>query len=86
MMALQCRCCGSPALDLVFDLGLQPWGNHFIPMGGGTSAPFYPLELYFCTACAMVQIGYTVPKERMFRDHRYLSGTTKSLARHFAEV
>lgn len=34
----------------------------------------------------MVQIGYTVPKERMFRDHRYLSGTTKSLSRHFSEV
>jgi 2-polyprenyl-3-methyl-5-hydroxy-6-metoxy-1,4-benzoquinol methylase len=34
----------------------------------------------------MVQIGYTIPKEAMFLNHSYLSGTTRSLRQHFSEV
>ena len=34
----------------------------------------------------MVQLGYTVPKETMFVNHDYVSGTTKSLTGHFDEV
>lgn len=83
---MKCRCCGSLETEKVLDLGSQPWGNDFIPMTEGRMADRYPLELFFCNACTMVQIGHTVPKEKMFLDHDYLSGTTKSLARHFDEV
>lgn len=34
----------------------------------------------------MVQIGHTVPKESMFIDHQYVSGTTRSLRDHFGRV
>lgn len=34
----------------------------------------------------MAQIGYTVPKEIMFREHNYVSGTTRQLRTHFEGV
>lgn len=34
----------------------------------------------------MVQIDYTIPKEDMFSDYPYVSGTTKTLPSHFAET
>lgn len=84
MQISHCRICGSPNLDMVLDLGIQPWGNDFVADGG--NRPEYPLELYFCKDCSLVQIGYTVPKEVMFNSHLYMSGTTRTLAAHFAEV
>lgn len=84
--SLECRSCGSRHLELVLDLGLQPWGNHYVPIQDNVEHPRFPLELYFCHDCAMVQIGFTIPKEFMFVDHNYVSGTTKSLVTHFEQV
>ena len=30
-----CRGCGEENLEMVLDLGIQPWGNHFIPISEG---------------------------------------------------
>jgi len=86
MTDIKCRCCDSSNLELVLDLGLQPWGNHFVPIKDAVEVPRFPLELFFCKDCFMVQIGYTVPKEFMFVEHKYLSGTTRSLREHFDNV
>ena len=83
---MTCRCCGSPNVKLVIDLGAQAWGNDFIPIRENRTSQTYPLELCICTKCSMLQLGYTVPKEVMFIDHAYLSGTTKSLKKHFEQV
>ncbi len=81
-----CRCCSSDRLKSVCDLGLQPWGNDFVPIEQGGSKDLYPLELFYCEDCGMVQLNYTVPKEKMFMNHSYLSGTTKTLQLHFVNV
>lgn len=81
-----CRACGRGNLELILDLGKQPWGNDFRPTELGQTCPRYPLEFLYCHDCTMCQIGHTVPKETMFREHGYLSGTTRSLARHFDSV
>lgn len=81
-----CRACGRGNLELILDLGMQPWGNDFRPMELDQACPRYPLEFFYCHDCTMCQIGHTVPKETMFREHGYLSGTTRSLARHFDSV
>ena len=39
-----------------------------------------------CSSCRAVQLDYTVPKETMFMNHTYLSGTTKSLKQHFQKI
>lgn len=84
--ASSCRICDSTRLELVIDLGEQPWGNHFLKKEELGKEPFYPLRVVFCRDCATAQLDFTVPKETMFADHTYLSGVTKSLSEHFASV
>ena len=42
----------------------------------------FPLELYFCPQCALVQIGETVPPERLFRDYAYASSFSDTMLAH----
>ena len=83
---MNCRVCDGSDLALVFDLGRQPWANHFLRREELGSEPFYPLRLCYSQACANAQLDYTVPKETMFSDHTYLSGVTHSLSAHFRDV
>ena len=81
-----CRVCDSKRLELVLDLGNQPWCNHFLTQAEVGKEPYYPLRLLFCLDCTTSQLDYTVAKETMFGNHTYLSGITRSLALHFKEV
>jgi SAM-dependent methyltransferase len=82
-----CRICSSKNLDLVIDLGMQPWGNHFLKKGDcENKKKLYPLKLVFCQNCNTSQLDFTVKKEIMFSNHTYLSGITKSLSDHFKTV
>lgn len=83
---MNCRVCDSTDLQLVLDLGLQPWCNHFLKADEVGREPFYPLRLVYCHRCTTTQLDYTVKKEIMFGDHTYLSGVTKSLSEHFRNV
>lgn len=83
---MNCRICFSNRLDLVFDLGEQPWGNNFLRKDQLGKEKFYPLQLLYCNACSLPQLSYTVKKEIMFSDHTYLSGSTKSLSMHFKTI
>jgi hypothetical protein len=81
-----CRGCESSRTELILDLGMQPWGNDFIPIAENRRARRYPLRWCYCHACSMLQIDHTIAKEVMFVSHDYLSGTTRSLKLHFAGV
>jgi len=81
-----CRVCDSKNLELVVDLGHQPWCNHFLRKDELGKEPFYPLHLLYCHGCGTSQLDYTVKKEIMFGDHTYLSGVTRSLSEHFRAV
>jgi len=81
-----CRVCDSNKLDLVVDLGKQPWCNNFLKKEEIGKEPFYPLHVLFCHDCHTSQLDFTVKKEIMFGDHTYLSGVTKSLSAHFRGI
>jgi SAM-dependent methyltransferase len=83
---MNCRVCDSNNLELVIDLGLQPWCNNFLKEEELGKEPFYPLRVLFCKNCSTTQLDYTVKKEIMFGDHTYLSGVTKSLSSHFEKI
>ena len=53
---------------------------------GEAMPPSYPLRLGFCHDCTLVQIDHTIPKEEMFSDYPYVSGTTATLREHFRET
>jgi len=82
----RCRICGGERLQQFLTLGAQPHCNRFLRQDELGSEPFYPLDVYFCHDCALVQLGHTVPREVMFLDHPYLSGTTRALTEHFSRL
>jgi 2-polyprenyl-3-methyl-5-hydroxy-6-metoxy-1,4-benzoquinol methylase len=81
-----CRVCDSSDLELVIDLGEQPWCNNFLKKEDIGKEPFYSLRVLLCRRCCTSQLDFTVKKQIMFGDHTYLSGVTRSLTDHFAEV
>jgi hypothetical protein len=68
------------------DLSDQPWGNDYILIEEKRDAERFPLIFGVCKTCVTAQIDFTVPKEKMFSNHSYLSGTTRSLKEHFVNV
>jgi len=83
---MTCRVCDGQKLQLVIDLGNQPWCNHFLSKDELGKEDFYPLRVVYCDDCSTAQLDYTVKKEIMFSDHTYLSGVTKSLSSHFKGI
>ena len=80
---MKCRSCKSEELELILDLGEQPWCNDFLTKERVGKEEAHPLRLFRCEECELLQIDQTVPKEVMFGDHCYLSGTTQTLRDHF---
>lgn len=84
---MSCRCCGAQDVELFLDLGAQPHCNRLVRVDlTPGSEPAYPLRVGFCRSCTMVQIDHTIPKESMFTDYPYVSGTTRTLVEHFRET
>lgn len=87
MLDMACRCCGARRVELILDLTDQPHCNRLVRLDLPLYAePRFPLRLGFCLDCTMVQIDHTIPKESMFSDYPYVSGTTKTLAAHFSDT
>jgi hypothetical protein len=81
-----CRVCSGKNLELFLDLGDQPHCDSLLrPEDLTRQEPRYPLQACFCRDCTAVQINYTVPKETMFGEYLYVSGTTQTLRKHFQE-
>lgn len=69
-----CRSCGSSRLEPILSLGSTPLANRLLTRKQiEEPEPVYPLDLVFCTDCALVQITETVPPEVLFRDYLYFS-------------
>ena len=86
MSKFQWRGCGSNDIEVILDLNDQAWGNDYISISKKIESKIYPLRFCVCKGCMMAQIDHTVPKEKMFIDHSYVSGTTASLKKHFSDI
>jgi hypothetical protein len=81
---MKCRNCNTEKnFATILDLGKQAWCNDFVTQDQMGNEEKYPLKLVYCKTCKMLQLNYTVSKEKMFKHHDYLSGTTKTLKDHF---
>ena len=80
-----CRSCGHPDLQLVLDLGTTPLADALVSHDRLSEHEITaPLEVVFCSNCALLQINQTVPPELMFcREYPYFSSVSKSLMEHF---
>ncbi len=80
----KCRICGSSGLYKFLDMGRTPLANRFLRSDAEKDEPSYPLNVLFCGECGLVQLGYIVPPEQMFRDYIYFSSTSDTMRAHFA--
>jgi SAM-dependent methyltransferase len=84
---MRCRICGQERVEEFLDLGDQPHCNRLVPpVLADQQEPIFPLRAGFCQNCTLVQIDHTIPKENMFSDYPYVSGTTKTLVEHFRQT
>ena len=84
--ALACRFCGAGLPRPFLDLGMSPLANSYVrPADLGRMEPFYPLQLYVCPECRLVQLDEFESPERIFTDYAYFSSYSESWLRHARE-
>jgi hypothetical protein len=86
--ARKCQACESGNLELVLSLGYLPPPNDMWPIGTEPDRQAWlPTDLYYCSDCTLVQLGYEGPQEVIFPLHYpYTSGVTKVLRDNFADL
>ncbi len=78
-----CRICGGDHLDMFLSLGNQPLANSFLKTKDEfISEARYPLNVYFCKKCGLVQLLDVIDPEVLFRQYIYISGTSATIAEH----
>jgi len=82
-----CRMCGSKELTMFLDLHDQPQANLNIKPGAWLKNPeiMYPLQVYFCHTCNLVQLLDDVAKEELFSQYQFVSSGVGNTPVHFQE-
>jgi len=81
-----CRACGSSHLRLGLDLGRLPLANSFLSRQRAMDAtpdPLYPLRVFRCENCGLIQLLDVVDKKEMFDDYVFLTSTARTTVLHF---
>jgi SAM-dependent methyltransferase len=80
---LSCRLCGAELEQVFVDLGVSPLANAYLqPVDLSRMEPFYPLTVYVCAACRLVQLPAVQRPEEMFSEYAYFSSYSESWLRH----
>ena len=80
----RCRVCGSEKLHKFLSLGPTPLANSFLRKNQLNNAEdFYPLDVYFCSNCYLVQLLDVVSPKVMFKEYAYVTGASKPMQAHF---
>jgi len=80
----ECRICSSNNLELILDLGEQPPSNAFIKKDDLEKyEDKFPLRLYLCKECYLLQLLDIVDKEILFKEYLYLTSASKPSVNHF---
>lgn len=80
----QCRVCRGENLRRVFSFGPTPPANAFLREDElQHPEPTFPLDVYFCTDCTLLQLLDVVDPELLFRNYVYVSSTSPVFIAHF---
>jgi SAM-dependent methyltransferase len=78
-----CRGCGTPVTRSVLDLGATPLANSYLDEAAlARPEPRYPLHLFICEKCLLVQLEALVSPEELFSDYAYFSSYSSSWLEH----
>lgn len=78
-----CRSCGAGLERTFVDLGMSPLANSYIkPEQTNRMEPFYPLHVYVCEKCLLVQLEQFSTPQDIFSDYAYFSSFSESWLAH----
>jgi hypothetical protein len=78
-----CRFCGTPIEHTVVDLGMSPLCESYLSATQIDQVePFYPLHVFVCGKCFLVQLKEYVSAEHIFSDYAYFSSYSDSWLAH----
>jgi D-mycarose 3-C-methyltransferase len=80
----ECRVCKGNDLTLILSLGEQPPVDNFTDAARIKDEKRYPLDVYFCGGCNLVQLLDVVAEDELFHgNYAYFSSASKPLVDHF---
>lgn len=83
MSARLCRACGAPVTQPFVDLGSTPLANAYLTERQlAEPEPRYPLRVFVCGQCWLVQADSFVPPEDIFSHYAYFSSYSDSWVEH----
>jgi hypothetical protein len=78
-----CLFCADPLRITVVDLGMSPLCESYVSADQvNHMEPFYPLHVYVCEQCFLVQLEQYVSRESIFSDYAYFSSYSDSWLAH----
>lgn len=78
-----CRFCNSTLEHTFVDLGMSPLCESYVkPEQQNQMEPFYPLHVYVCDRCFLVQLQEYVSPDNIFSDYAYFSSYSDSWLQH----
>jgi C-methyltransferase C-terminal domain/Putative zinc binding domain/Methyltransferase domain len=78
-----CRFCDTPLEHTFVDLGMSPLCESFLLRDQlNQMEPFYPLKVYVCSNCFLVQLQEYVSPENIFTEYAYFSSYSDSWLQH----
>lgn len=79
----ECRSCGAILQHTFVDLGVSPLANSYINANQlSHMEPFYPLHVYVCEKCLLVQLEQFSTPHDIFSDYAYFSSFSDSWLAH----
>jgi 2-polyprenyl-3-methyl-5-hydroxy-6-metoxy-1,4-benzoquinol methylase len=81
----KCLFCSAPLRHTVVDLGMSPLCETYLTADQlNQMEPFYPLHVWVCERCFLVQVEEYVRPERIFTEYAYFSSYSDSWLAHAA--
>ena len=78
-----CRLCRTPLHHTFVDLGMSPLANSYLSEDDLRQPElFYPLHVYVCDECLLVQLPVWEAPERIFSDYSYFASYSESWVEH----
>lgn len=79
----RCRCCGTPLRHTFVDLGMSPpCESYRTAEQANEMEAFYPLHVYVCDRCFLVQLQEYVSPEHIFTEYAYFSSYSDTWLQH----
>lgn len=79
----QCRFCGAELHHTFVDLGMSPLCESYLSLEQlNQMEPFYPLHVYVCEKCYLVQLQEYVSAADIFTEYAYFSSYANTLLEH----